>query len=61
MSRIEAYAECTDVYDKALERAVIWNDPDLAIAWPIDAAELTLSDKDQAAPRFTEAHGWFAL
>ena len=53
--------KCTDVYDKASERAVTWNDPDLAIAWPIEHAESVLSDKDKQASSFKDSHGWFTL
>lgn len=53
--------KCTDVYDKASERAVMWNDPDLAIEWPIDTSEVVLSDKDKVASSFKDAHGWFTL
>lgn len=35
------------------EQAILWNDPDLAIAWP-DAGEAVLSDKDKVAPRFAD-------
>ena len=45
-------------WNKDCERAIRWNDPDLAIAWPIDqlkGATLNLSDKDAAAPTFSEA------
>jgi len=35
------------------EQAILWNDPDLAIAWP-DAGEAVLSEKDRAAPPFAE-------
>jgi dTDP-4-dehydrorhamnose 3,5-epimerase len=35
-------------YAPADERGILWNDPDLAIAWPI-TAEPTLSKKDAAA------------
>jgi dTDP-4-dehydrorhamnose 3,5-epimerase len=44
----------TDYYAPEHERAIIWNDPDLAIAWPIEAAPL-LSPKDAEAPRFRDA------
>ena len=44
----------TDYYAPEHERAIIWNDPDLAIAWPIEAAPL-LSPKDAEAPRFKDA------
>ena len=44
----------TDYYAPEHERAIIWNDPDLAIAWPTEAAPL-LSKKDAEAPRFKDA------
>lgn len=40
-------------YAPQLEGGVIWNDPDLAIAWPLDG-EPVLSDKDQKLPRFRD-------
>ena len=47
----------TDVYAKACERAIVWNDPTLAIDWPLDALRGTpdLAAKDAAAPRLEEA------
>lgn len=36
-------------YAPADERSVLWNDPDLAIAWPLDG-DPTLSKRDMAAP-----------
>lgn len=41
-------------YAPADERGIAWNDPQLAIAWPI-AGEPTLSKKDAAAPLFRDA------
>lgn len=41
--------KCTDYYEPAAELAVAWNDPDLAIGWPVRAP--LLSPKDQSAPR----------
>jgi dTDP-4-dehydrorhamnose 3,5-epimerase len=38
--------KCSDFYAPAEERGVIWNDPDLAIPWPLDGAVPTLSAKD---------------
>ncbi len=45
-------------YDKASERAVQWNDPDLALPWPLPG-EAVLSDKDRELPGFEAAQGWF--
>jgi dTDP-4-dehydrorhamnose 3,5-epimerase len=40
--------KCTDYYDPESETGVVWNDADLAIAWPV--ARPTLSDKDRRLP-----------
>ena len=37
----------TNYYAPAHERSIVWNDPDIGIQWPTDAAPL-LSGKDQA-------------
>ncbi len=44
----------TDYYAPEHERAIRWNDPRLAINWPIEGKPL-LSDKDRNAPRLKEA------
>ena len=40
----------TAYYDPAVERGIAWNDPDVGIDWPLPAAELTISERDRAAP-----------
>ena len=45
-------------WNKACERAIVWNDPDLAIAWPIErlqGIEVSLSGKDAEAAGFKAA------
>jgi len=44
----------TDVYDREAERTIRWDDPDLAIDWPLPAASV-ISDKDRAGALFREA------
>lgn len=44
--------KCTAYYDRAAEWNIRWDDPDLAIAWPVEAPEL--SDRDRAAPRLRD-------
>lgn len=55
---ISDYAEVlyktTDYYAPNHERCILWNDPDLAIAWPLTADPI-LSKKDQAGQRFQAA------
>jgi dTDP-4-dehydrorhamnose 3,5-epimerase len=51
----EVIYKVTGDYDKASEAGVIWNDPDLALPWPVPADEVVLSDKDQTLPRLKDA------
>ena len=44
----------TAYYDPAVERGIAWNDPELAIEWTLPLGELTVSDRDAAAPRLSE-------
>jgi dTDP-4-dehydrorhamnose 3,5-epimerase len=41
--------KCTDLYHPETQFAVRWDDPEIGIAWPLDAAP-RLSDKDREAP-----------
>lgn len=41
-------------YRADLDRAIRFDDPDIAIDWPVAADALTLSDKDRAAPLLSE-------
>jgi dTDP-4-dehydrorhamnose 3,5-epimerase len=45
--------KCTTLYDPASDRAILWNDPEIGIEWPI--GEPVLSGKDERAPRLAEA------
>lgn len=44
--------KCTEFYEPKAEASLRWNDPALAIDWPIDAPEL--SAKDAAAPTLAD-------
>ena len=44
--------KCTDYYIQADEAGIIFNDPDLAIAWPV--ASPLVSKKDTACPRLKD-------
>jgi dTDP-4-dehydrorhamnose 3,5-epimerase len=40
--------KCTTFYDPANEHSLLWNDPALAIEWPLEGIEPQLSGKDAA-------------
>jgi dTDP-4-dehydrorhamnose 3,5-epimerase len=44
--------KCTDVYDPSSELGVAWNDPALAIAWPV--TQPLLSNRDSHHPTLAE-------
>ena len=45
----------TDYYSPSGERTILWNDPDLAIQWPIDPSEAIVSGKDCAGALLKDA------
>ena len=45
----------TDVYAKDCERAILWNDPDLGIEWPLSGLQPELATKDAQAPKLRDA------
>ena len=44
-----------NVYAPQAEAGVRWNDPELAIQWPIDPARVLTSDKDLKQPLLRDA------
>jgi dTDP-4-dehydrorhamnose 3,5-epimerase len=44
--------KCTDFYAPTAEGGVLWNDPEIAIPWPVGTP--TLSDKDRRYPLLRE-------
>jgi dTDP-4-dehydrorhamnose 3,5-epimerase len=44
--------KCTDIYDPAAEVGIAWDDPALAIPWPV--TQPTLSDRDRRHQRLAE-------
>jgi dTDP-4-dehydrorhamnose 3,5-epimerase len=44
----------SNYYSDETERGIAFNDPDVAIEWPLPAAELIPSERDSKAPRLAE-------
>jgi dTDP-4-dehydrorhamnose 3,5-epimerase len=44
--------KCTDLYDRADEIGLVWDDPEIAIGWPPGAP--LLNDRDRGWPRLAE-------
>lgn len=49
----EIIYKCTEEYAPELDRGIIWNDPDIAISWPVENP--ILSQKDSKLPRLKDA------
>jgi dTDP-4-dehydrorhamnose 3,5-epimerase len=53
----EVLYKASGFWSKACERSLLWSDPQLAIAWPLEqlaGSQPLLADKDAAAPAFAE-------
>jgi dTDP-4-dehydrorhamnose 3,5-epimerase len=55
----EVIYKVTADYDRAAERGVAWNDPTLALPWPVAAADAVLSDKDRVLPPLADCDVWY--
>lgn len=54
--RADVVYKTTDYYDRESERCIRWNDPDLAIDWPIpENKQPIISEKDAAGVLFADA------
>jgi dTDP-4-dehydrorhamnose 3,5-epimerase len=57
--RTEILYKTSDYYAPSHERGISWDDPDLAIDWPIAPAEAVLSAKDARLPAFASLLAFF--
>jgi dTDP-4-dehydrorhamnose 3,5-epimerase len=55
----EVIYKVTNYYSPEHDRGLLWNDPELGIAWPLAETEAILSDKDKKQPRFCELPRYF--
>ena len=52
----EVIYACTGVYSVENERAILWNDPDIGIKWPLELVDkVTVSDRDRKHPGIKNA------
>jgi dTDP-4-dehydrorhamnose 3,5-epimerase len=51
----EVQYKVTSPYSPEHDRAIRWDDPEIGIDWPVNAAQLTLSSKDRSAPHLADA------
>lgn len=57
----EVLYKVTTEWNRDSERGVAWDDPDLAIPWPIDPVLAVLSEKDRQLPRLSGCPVWFRV
>ena len=53
----EVVYKTTGYYDRDSERGVMWNDPELALPWPV--TDVQLSEKDKVLPSWADMPAWF--
>lgn len=46
--------KCDDFYHPEAEGGIAWNDPNIAVEWPIPAEDISLSERDKHHPSFKE-------
>lgn len=53
--------KCDEYYHPDAEGAIAWDDPTLAIDWPVAAADVLLSERDRHHPQFADFQTPFSL
>jgi len=52
--RADVLYKQTAYYDPEVERGIAWDDPEIAIEWPLPKDELIVSERDKQAPKLAE-------
>jgi dTDP-4-dehydrorhamnose 3,5-epimerase len=47
--------KCTQLYHPEYDEGIIYNDPDIGIDWPLNGADIFLSEKDKNLPMLKQA------
>lgn len=55
----EVVYKVTDLYAPECDRGIAWDDPDIAIPWPVEPGAAILSEKDRKHPRLADAPAAF--
>ena len=53
------YYKISSLYAPELERGILWNDPDLAIEWPVSTDQAIVSARDKQQPRVKDLETYF--
>jgi dTDP-4-dehydrorhamnose 3,5-epimerase len=55
----EVFYKATDYYAPANDLGVAWDDPELAVVWPVKKDQVVLSEKDTQQPAFASLPAYF--
>lgn len=55
----EVAYKVTDYWSAEVDKGLAWDDPDLAIPWPVSADQATISDKDRTHPKLADLPAYF--
>ncbi|MBI4126443.1 MAG: dTDP-4-dehydrorhamnose 3,5-epimerase [Deltaproteobacteria bacterium] len=55
----EVLYKVSNFYEPDAERGLLWNDPELGIAWPISENDVTLSERDKKFPTLAQLEAFF--
>lgn len=53
--------KCTEEFSAPHDGGIRWDDPDIGVAWPVDPADVIVSDKDRSLPLLADTDPGFRL